>query len=189
MFAGTQIWFKLLYFYTAMVPAYVLFCIQLSDKYPCLEKNLLIILILIIILSGCITAKFVISRLRDTLGVGYTTDFNPDNIKVKKNGEVLSFLLGVILPSVFIFSNNLIITIVVFITIHLMIYQIIVRSSNIIPNVILMFMGMDTYEITTFEDYEPEFIITIGKHDLEDGVITRIGNDPLCRTYILGRVD
>lgn len=128
MFEGTSWWFRIFYFLTAMVPAYILFAFQFVDNYISdFDANLnendtntsnvylqLIIIVVLIFILGLLIGKFLKRKIKGAADVDFTKDFKLDNIQhYSKNGEVISFLLGVVFPSVFTFSNNKMISIII----------------------------------------------------------------------------
>ena len=67
--------------------------------------------------------------------------FNFGNIQ-QKNGNVISFLLGNIFPSVIIIENNIIIC-VIFLLYYNFNFKVVMNSTDIFPNVILILCRVD----------------------------------------------
>lgn len=176
MFDGTNYRFKLSYYLTAMLPAYILFVMQISSRFYVQDLTEIILITSIIIIGILIALS--LKKLINHTTEGYTTRFNPENLIYIRNGEVVSFLLGVIFPSVFIFSDNILVSIGIFMSIQMLIYNLMIRSSEVFPNVLMIMLGMDVYELTESNEY-----IIIFNKQLKKGNITKIGNNNSCNTY------
>lgn len=152
MFEGTQNWFKICYFLTAMIPAYALFILELDIKDRLISYGCVLLSVAIGLIIG-LTLKSILFKRSKTAVVtpNYTVKL------VSKNGEILSFIFGIIIPSVLLpgQAGNVEKT-VIFFVIQLLCYLVIVRSSTILPNVILLVLGIDVYFVE-----ENEFILTI----------------------------
>lgn len=161
MFYGTNFIYNFLYFFTAMSPAYFLFLLKLNEKF---EKELtisieikeiniklnvyifcLILLILVVIssliLSWLLRRSF-IKQSGTPVTLQKTAEYKPKNIE-DSNGNVISFLLGSILPVVIIIENSLSISLIVFFILQLILFILMRKSSDIFPNIILIINGID----------------------------------------------
>lgn len=158
MFVGTRKFYKILYFLTAMSPAYFLFLLQIKEKYAkLLNKKIWCVsydsIITFTILSIPIVALILGFLLKKILVYQYKQGTNEQVINNKeqfklrhiqqKNGNVISFLLGNIFPSVIILENNILICITFFIVLQFLIFKVIMNSTDIFPNVILILYKVD----------------------------------------------
>lgn len=114
-----------------------------------------------------------------------TIEFSDENIKYSKNGDVISFLLSVILPSVITISDHFYINLVTFIILQVLIYKLMVRSNNIFPNILMIILDMDIYEVEINKQTNIRYIITFNGKKINRGIISRIGDSTSCNTYIL----
>ena len=139
MFDGTSWLFKILYFLTAMSPAYFLFI------FTQVKLGVIGSIGLFLIISLCtIPLKIMIEKSADE-GVK-TPKYEVTKIETK-NGEIPSFLLGVILPSVIGGADNFIMNLIIFIVLQLCLFILMIKSSSILPNVLLIFMGLNIFEM------------------------------------------
>ncbi|WP_239256255.1 hypothetical protein [Listeria ilorinensis] len=121
--------------------------------------------------------------MRKNNGRGLTKEIKKEDIGLKtKNNDVVSFLISTLLPSILIIEEHLFLTLTVFILLQILIYTLTVRSSSILPNIMLLVLGINTYNISggfliakqrNFEEGKKEFILV------------RIGDSDCCNTYIL----
>lgn len=141
MFEGTSVVFKILYFLTAMCPAYLLFFLQLNTgngRY--VNYLLMIITIAIEFLLGLFLLYLV--KKRKNKGVIKKEIIDISN----KNGDIITYIFGVIVPSVMQpNSNELTEYIIVFLVVQFTSYIIIMKSTSILPNVVLLLMGVNIY--------------------------------------------
>ncbi|MEK4715843.1 antibiotic resistance protein VanZ [Sporosarcina sp. FSL K6-5500] len=160
MFYGTRWFYRMLYFVTAMAPAYFLFLLQIDDKFnQPLEVNLAfkgtslqlnvfwwcgILLILVITLSFLLRKLLIRQYTHSSTNqvLPPDKDYFKENKLEEINGNVISFLLGIVIPAVLIIENNIIIAFVVFIIIQFLIYILIMKSTDIFPNILLIIMGV-----------------------------------------------
>lgn len=157
MFYGTRFTYNLLYFLTAMSPAYFLFLLQINEKFNqpfdyCfwgINFNIYIwclVLFLILIIVAFGLKKLLIIQFKRGLG---TPVFERDLFKFSKsnieenNGSVISFLLGNIIPVVLIMENSIKEAFVVFILLQTIIFILTMKSSEIFPNIVLIILGVD----------------------------------------------
>lgn len=158
MFIGTRFFYKILYFLTAMSPAYLLFLLQVRGKYETiLSKKLgdisydsiMVITIILILLAafilGLLLKKLLIYQYQEGTNeqvIENKEQFKFENIQ-QKNGNVISFLLGNILPSVIIIEDNIIMCIIFFMILQFLIFKVVMNSTDIFPNVILILYKVD----------------------------------------------
>lgn len=190
MFDGTNKLFKILYFLTAMLPAYVLFLLQIENRvininFLGFNKNKFIFMIIIIIIVEIFIGIFLKKMLLKSVRNDLTIEFSDENIKYSKNGDVISFLLSVILPSVITISDHFYINLVTFIILQVLIYKLMVRSNNIFPNILMIILDMDIYEVEINKQTNIRYIITFNGKKINRGIISRIGDSTSCNTYIL----
>ena len=158
LFVGTRKLYKILYFLTAMSPAYFLFLLQLKGKYAeflskklwCASYDSIIIFTIVSIplaafILGFLLKKILIYQYKQGTNeqvIKNKEQFNFGNIQ-QKNGNVISFLLGNIFPSVIIIENNIIICVIFFIVLQFLIFKVVMNSTDIFPNVILILCRVD----------------------------------------------
>ena len=85
--------------------------------------------------------------------------FNFGNIQ-QKNGNVISFLLGNIFPSVIIIENNIIICVIFFIVLQFLIFKVVMNSTDIFPNVILILCRVDIIQTVLLQSWIYSIILT-----------------------------
>ena len=178
MFDGTSWKFRILYFLTSMTPAYLLFI------FTQIKFDILLLLgLFLIMISLSIVLKRLIEK-RGNQGVR-----NPRYLVSKiesKNGEIPSFLLGVILPSVISGTEEFIINLIIFITLQVCIFVLMIKSSSILPNVFLIFLGLNIFEMD-----DGKYIFSFRKRLIDSGdeyiSITRLGDSNTCNTYVRKR--
>lgn len=157
MFNGTRFTYKILYFVTAMSPAYFLFLLQMNGEYSwsldlCIRGveykiQYIYILLSLLILSLSIFLKVLLKK-QVTGGYGRVLtdkevdDFYSSNIE-EVNGSVVSFLMGNILPVVIITDVSANVAILTFIILQIIIFNLMLKSSDIFPNIILIMLGLD----------------------------------------------
>lgn len=157
MFYGTRFIYNLLYFVTAMSPAYFLFLLQLNEKFEkpldkvIFDYNITIyhwcaILFLLIIILSLVLKKLLLLQFTRGLGTPVLPNklqkFSVSNID-ESNGNIISFLLGNIIPAVLIMESSLSEATIVFILLQLIIFILITKSSDIFPNILLIILGID----------------------------------------------
>lgn len=178
MFDGTSWKFRILYFLTSMAPAYFLFIFTQSK----LDILVSLGLFLIMISLSLILKKWI--EKRESQGVRKPRYFVS---KIEsKNGDISSFLLGVILPSVISGTENFIVDLAIFITLQVCLFVLMIKSSSILPNVFLILLGLNIFEME-----DGKFILSFRKRLIDSGdeyiSITRLGDSNTCNTYIRKR--
>lgn len=198
MFFGTRFYYKILYFITALTPAYILFSLQIYSyffegkiKYNFFGYNVdivllaIVFLILILIILGYLLKKLIIQQYKnpktDRVLEKDKYKYKSGRVKVK-NGSVVSFLLGNIIPSVIIIENNLISSLFCFVLLHFLIYKLIINSTDVFPNVLLILYKIDLCK-TENNDYL--FVFYEGKS--KESEIYIIGNPNKSKLYITKR--
>lgn len=187
------VYYKVLYFLTAMSPAYLLFFIQLYYKFGdtfddvifgirfnifvWLGILILFFVILLILLKGVLIYQYTNSSTDQVLGEG-KEKFKENKLK-EKNGDVISFLLGNILPAVFIIEEDLFITILTFLIIQVLIYFLVIMSTDIFPNVFLIILGIDLCK-TEDENY----VFTFKSNKFKDFKVYHLGEPFKSKVFI-----
>ena len=197
MFYGTKWLYKILYFITAMSPAYFLFLLQLDDKFQHPFKvmwNIKIATIDINIYWWCgllfIMLFFLTRFLKFLLIQQYinssTNQVLPDSRKPFEedeleeiNGNVISFLLGNIIPAVLIIEGNLYAAIIVFIVIQILIYVLIIKSTDIFPNIALVILG-----INLCKTQDNKYVFTFKSKKYTDFKVYQLGDPAKSKIYI-----
>lgn len=140
-----------------MSPAYFLFLLQINEKFKNpfdlkifnINFNIYIwcsilfisLLLLALFLKWLLKIQFT-RELGAPVLSSKLSDFSNHNIE-ETNGSVVSFLLGNIIPVVLIMENGIKEAIVVFLLLQIIIYLLIVKSSEIFPNIVLIILGVD----------------------------------------------
>lgn len=193
MFYGTRFFYNLLYFSTAMAPAYILFALQLCQNYSkeyvdTSQNNLLqcgaIVLIMLFgyALLGLVLRHIFLCNYKNGEGTVVLDKDLPkyhDSEIAETNGNIVSFLLSNIIPAVITIGDTLFLTIGVFMAIQIICYVLITRSSEIFPNIILVIFGVDLCK-TKSGDYI--FVLRI-TNNYEKGVL-QIGDPVKSKIYI-----
>ncbi|WP_241774590.1 MULTISPECIES: antibiotic resistance protein VanZ [Lysinibacillus] len=197
MFYGTRWFYKILYFITAMSPAYFLFLLQLDDKFQHPFKmnwNIKIVTIDINVYWWCgllfIILFFLTWFLRFLLTQQYinssTNQVLPGNRKSFEeseleeiNGNTMSFLLGNIIPAVLIIEGNLYGAIIVFIVIQILIYTLIMKSTDIFPNIALVILG-----INLCKTKDSKYVFTFKSKKFIDFKVYQLGEPTKSKIYI-----
>ncbi len=141
-----------------MSPAYFLFLLQVKGKYAdilnkklwCVSYNsimdfIIVSIPLVAFILGFLLKKLLIYQYKQGTNEQVTENeeqFKFENIQ-QKNGNVISFLLGNIFPSVIIIENNIIICAIFFIVLQFLIFKVVMNSTDIFPNVILILYRVD----------------------------------------------
>lgn len=148
--------FRILYFITSMSPAYILMAVKyvdlnwLADRLHCpLLSN--IYLSKLIAMSACaiicfLLAYFFKKKLDDIGGQRVSISYHHLNINTK-NGDMVSFLIGIILPTFINIDDSWFINILLFILLQLLIYKLMTKSSFIFPNILLILIGYSLIQI------------------------------------------
>lgn len=176
MFEGTTFLFKLLYFFTAMVPAYILFHFQNHQDYLAVVG-----FILIGVAIGIKLKMMLQNRANKKQGVGDNRYKLPEIINI--NGDITSFLLGVIIPSVIDISDTWRDKMMIFLGCQLLLFILMTRSSSIFSNVILILLGTNIFEMEN-----GDYIISLSSHLAKKTdhfvSVRRLGDSEFCNTYI-----
>lgn len=153
MFFGTKSWFKILYFITAMSPAYILYSLHLyardeicifvlsGYKIPVIT----LILVKLFLLLGLIMRKILIRVTKDNENP-YHLNHSYREI-IDQNGTSLVFLLGVIIPSVIYIENSLTINLIIFLFIQYLLYTLMSNSTTLFPNIVLIIYGIHSFRL------------------------------------------
>ncbi|WP_228474669.1 hypothetical protein [Listeria welshimeri] len=179
--------FKATYFVTAMTPAYILFILQIKMQInkvsDILIYSILGVFLFLSVLSLIFLKWLMIKRGKEKDGYNKKILINRTNKIAKKNGDVVAFFMGIILPSVLVFQDELLITLIVFIILQILIFTLTIRGSSVFPNILLIFFGMDIYELK-----DGNYILTIDKKlriSDKPNLYTRLGDSADCNTYLI----
>lgn len=193
MFYGTKFFYKFLYFITAMAPAYFLFLLQIDDKFDQpfditlfkIDFNVYIwcgVIFLLLLMLSLGLKSLLIKQYKnpstDQVLNNEKDRFKSSNLK-ERNGSVISFLLGNILPAVLILEENLLVAILTFIIIQILIYTLIMKSTDIFPNIFLIMWGIDLCK-TEGGDY----VFTFRSRKYEEFKVYHIGNPIKSKVFI-----
>ncbi|ECB9663811.1 hypothetical protein FL880_08375, partial [Listeria monocytogenes] len=117
-----------------MLPVYLLFGFQVKVEVKGTNGILIYLFLasfLIITISMMLFLKKNLNkRYKDKSGVNLFLTINRNERIIKKNGDVLAFLMGTIIPSILIIEEHLIETLVVFISLQFLIFILTTRSST-----------------------------------------------------------
>lgn len=178
MFQKTKFYFKISYFYGAITPAIVLFSVSIG-----LDLQIILMEFLIgIIITSKLKSVLVNQATQDG---GVTKEFKKTGV-ADKNGEVLSLIFGIIIPSVIIpDSIGFFDKILLFLVIQWVVYLLMVRSSSIFPNILLILFGVNVYKLQN-SDYliDMNGIVQHKEISLE---AKRIGSSSMNSTYVVAR--
>lgn len=195
MFYGTKLWYKGLYFLTAMSPAYILFILQIHDSFKNKKGNLeffkweinfniycmcAVVLFFFLILAF-ILKRSLIRQYKKGLSdrhLGTLNQFKENNL-AEENGNITTFLLGAIIPAVLIVDGNLYAAIVIFILLQFIIYKLIMRSTDLFPNVLLVILG-----INLCKTIDNNYVFTFKSKDYESPKVYIIGDPSKSRMHI-----
>lgn len=193
MFYGTKFFYKFLYFITAMAPAYFLFLLQIDDKFDQpfditlfkIDFNVYIwcgVIFLLLLMLSLGLKSLLIKQYKnpstDQILNNEKDRFKSSNLE-ERNGSVISFLLGNILPAVLILEENLLVAILTFIIIQILIYTLIMKSTDIFPNIFLIMWGIDLCK-TEGGDY----VFTFRSRKYEEFKVYHIGNPIKSKVFI-----
>lgn len=168
-----------------MMPAYILFTVQLYLKkhITIFQLNMiLIVLVLISLLMGWLIKFIITNRYFEEGGSEIEKLISKRSQVSGKNSDVIAFFIGIIVPSVIIFESSLVFTLLIFILLQLIVFFLMSNSHSIFPNILMMALRMNMYTL-----YEGLFVLTInGKLKLSRDKIklVRIGDSEICHTYI-----
>ncbi|WP_283586688.1 hypothetical protein [Limosilactobacillus vaginalis] len=174
MFIGTSYLFRILYFLTSMMPAYVIFILQLKiNGLVCC--GLIIMICTLEYVAGFFIRSMIIKRSKNAVN-------KIAQVYIKsKNGNVLTFVFGVIIPSI-LFPDNAsnIKLILIQVGIQIMLFIVMQKSSDIIPNIVLILEGVAIY--TTKDG---NYIISLD--DIKNGIkvrMYRLGDTERAKIFI-----
>ncbi|EMC43331.1 hypothetical protein [Streptococcus mutans] len=189
MFFGTKSWFKISYFWTSMIPAYIIF---LARTYSELEKNnkniglaislTFVIFSMIMIFMLLNSIKKQILKFQGTKEI--EVNFNPFRSTSQKEGVsnvprietegfykinsgLISYLLGTVFSSgtlSFVSSNSIVTKFTVFIVVQLLIWFYVQNSSDSVPNIILLIFGKDLVSVND------KYWILMNRSDLKNNL-------------------
>ncbi|MGM0214231.1 hypothetical protein [Enterococcus sp. AZ109] len=195
MFQGTRLYYKVLYFITAMAPSYLLFLLQLGKEFGYILtfsffncevkiKIYFVVFSLFVILFLC---AFLLKKILMRQYFHSSTDqvlepdkeyFDSRNVEEKNSGMV-TFLLGNILPAVFILGKSALSSILVFISLQLVIYILVMKSSDIFPNVLLVLLKIDLYKTS-----DTRYFFSFKSKKYEELKIYQLGDVNASKIYI-----
>ncbi|WP_185346758.1 MULTISPECIES: hypothetical protein [Listeria] len=187
IFEGTSFRFKFTYFITAMAPAYILFGLQVqmqqkagddATSYWVIGTFLLISVCMLFCLK-----KLLNKRYKEKSGLNLKLTIKNKRQIVKKNGDVVAFLMGTILPSVLVIDGHTKETLVIFVILQVLIFILTTRSSNVFPNIVLMLAKVDIYELD-----DGKYILTLNerlKTSESSTMIVSLGDSEFCNTYLI----
>jgi|SRR5699024_7089918 len=186
MFYGTKFWFKILYFITAMSPAYMLYSLYFysqNENIPFISKEykfliLIFLLLLLLILLAYILKGILIKTTKN--------NENPYSLRINikdQNGNSLIFLLSVIIPSVIYIDESPTINIIIFLLIQYLLFVLMNNSTALFPNVLLIIIGIHTFRLD-----EGRYIISNQlTHKSKDKIsATSIGDNSSTLCYVKG---
>jgi len=180
-----------------MSPAYILFLLQIDDKFKNpLNKELEFgdfsimldiywwcgFLLLIFILLGFLLRALLINQY-----IKSSTDqvlppkkeYFEENTLEERNGNVISFLLGTVIPAVLIIESDLKIAVAVFIVIQILIYILIMKSTDIFPNVLLIIFG-----ISLCKTQQNDYVFTFKSDTYQELKVYKIGDPEKSKIHI-----
>lgn len=193
MFYGTRFIYNLLYFVTAMSPAYFLFLLQVNDKFnKPFDKKIIgidfniytwcLVLFLSLSVIAFILKWLLKVQFKKGLGTPVLSNkldkFSSYNIE-ETNGSVVSFLLGNIIPVVLIMENSIKEAIVVFLLLQVIIFILTVKSSEVFPNIVLIILGIDICKTK-----DGNYLLTLNGQDEEILKVYQIGDVRKSRLYV-----
>lgn len=193
MFYGTRLFYKLSYFITAMSPTYVLFLLQLNSKFENevyinifkfeLNAYEILFIIILIMLLIAIFLKFIIQRQLkfgrgNTMTITEMRDFEKEYIE-EYNGNILSFLLGTVIPAVLIIETSIKEAIMVFLVIQIIMFILISRSSEIFPNLMLIILGIDLCKMIN-----GKYLLLLNQEDDQKRKVIQLGNPSKSKLFV-----
>ncbi|MCU5351780.1 antibiotic resistance protein VanZ, partial [Bacillus cereus] len=84
-----------------------------------------------------------------------------------------------ILPAVLIIEGNLCVAIIIFIIIQMLIYVLIMKSTDIFPNIALIILG-----INLCKTKDNKYVFTFKSKKFEDFKVYQLGNPEKSKVYI-----
>lgn len=176
MFTGTSYYFRILYFLTTMLPAYIVFVLQLKiDELVCV--GLILLICILEYIMGVFIEKMIINREKSAVN-------KSESISIEsKNGDILTFIFGVIVPSILLPDDSSNIKLLAIqVSIQLVIFIIMQKSSDIVPNVTLILQGISTYK-TNNGEYIISNSTTMENGSLEN--MYRLGDSEKVKIFIV----
>jgi len=186
LFYGTKLFYKVLYYITAMAPAYFLFLLQINNKFNktfTIDIYLLCIILFILIISLAFILRSILFRhyakgRGNEVPSSEIQKYSQPNLE-ESNGSVISFLLGNIIPGVLIMENSIYEALVVFFTLQILIFILIMKSSDIFPNILLIILGVDLCKTK-----EGKYLFIFKKEDVSELKVFQIGDSSKSKTFI-----
>mgnify|MGYP000289665014 CR=1 FL=1 len=176
MFEKAGLIFKITYFLVSIAPAIILFSITME-----FDLTIVIVEIVISIIVTILLKKFLVNVSNSSGGMSKKIDNAP---VADKNGDILSLIFGIIIPSVIIpdnlSSNN---KVLFFVIIQIMVYFLMIRSSSVFPNVLLILFGVNTYRLG-----DGTYLIDVNgtvTHRMVSVSVKRIGSSTINNTYVI----
>ncbi|OZI10193.1 antibiotic resistance protein VanZ [Bacillaceae bacterium SAS-127] len=180
-----------------MSPAYFLFLLQIDDKFKhpfnvklnvkvaTIDLNIywwcgllfVILFFLTWVLRRLLVKQYTLSSTNQVLSDD-KEPFKEAELE-EKNGNVISFLLGNILPAVLIIEGNLSAAIIVFIIIQVLIYVLIMKSTDIFPNIALVICG-----INLCKTKDNKYLFTFKSKMFTEFKVYQLGNPEKSKMYI-----
>lgn len=180
-----------------MSPAYFLFLLQIDDKFnQPLNKELkfngvtiflnvywwcgilfILVFMLAFFLRVLLIRQYTNSSTDQVLAPD--KDYFKENNLEERNGNVISFLLGTVIPAVLIIESNIFVAFVVFIVIQILIYVLIMKSTDIFPNVLLIILG-----ISLCRTHTNNYVFTFKSKDYQQLKVYRLGDPEKTKIHI-----
>ncbi|NGZ74072.1 antibiotic resistance protein VanZ [Saccharibacillus alkalitolerans] len=193
LFYGTRLFYDWLYFATSMSPAYLLFLLQLNKKfnkpfdctvfgfhvtiYHWCMLALLVLACLAVLLRSLLYWQFN-KGIGDPVLAPQLPHFSKNNL-AERNGSVIAFLLGTILPAVLVMENSLVESLAVFIILQFILFVLIKKSSDIFPNIMLLLLGIDLCKTN-----QGNYLFILAGTDHDAARVYKIGDPAKSKTYI-----
>ncbi|EIO1318644.1 hypothetical protein LOT12_001100 [Listeria innocua] len=170
-----------------MLPVYLLFGFQVKMEVKGTNEiliHLFLVGFLIIAISMMLFLKKNLNkRYRDKSGVNLYLSIDRNGKIIKKNGDILAFLMGTILPSILIIEEHLVETLVIFISLHFLIFILTTRSSTVFPNIFLILVGVNIYELD-----DGKYVLALGEtlnNSKKASLFVSLGDSEFCNTYLI----
>lgn len=176
-----------------MSPAYFLFLLQLNHKFKIetkftlwnIELDVYKLCVLLLLLIVCLSF-FLMFLLKRQFSKGLGTElleaevkeFSKNNIE-ESNGNVISFLLGNVVPAVLIIETSIKEAVIVFIILQLIIFILVSKSSDIFPNILLIILGMDLCKMSN-----GKYLLIFKGEDADTTKVFQIGTADKSKLFI-----
>lgn len=154
MFEGANWFYKISYFISSMLPAYILFSLRLLIDLKFGTKVIFGInipwFLLAVLAVGILFSVFIIKIIKkanDSDENSRLIDVDHHSI-IEKNGDVVPFFAGVIFPLIFFFENSVLASIFSFLGIQIIMFILVSKTSSIFPNIILLIFGYNVYHFS-----------------------------------------